>query len=523
MTIGVPLPTYSVVVLDPEDPHRALPLGGIGELGIGGIGLARGYVNRDDLTEKAFIPDFIGLPANPSKRIYRTGDLCRINEQGEIEYHGRIDLQVKIRGYRIELTEIESVLLQVPGVSGAVVHTYEPVPGTVELVGYYSLRTDTESVDPEAIYAVLRDRLPSYMVPAYLEQLDVIPLTTSDKADRKNLPPPSARRTSGSAREHVAPVGPVETALAGLLGEVLGLEKVSADAHLFDDLGANSLLLAQFCTKVRRHPDLAPVSTREVYQHPTVTALATLQPARPAPGTPARPAAPTTSPVTRVGALTHAACGTVQLLLFLASLVTAAKVLETGYLWVVAATGIVDAYLRALAWGAGTFAGFTLLPIVAKWLLIGRFRPREFPAWGLTYLRFWLVKTLIRANPMTMFTGSPLHLMYLRALGARIGKGAVVLSPRVAACPDLLTIGPGTVVREDSSLLCFRAEAGRIRLGAVTLGANVIVSEKTVLDVDTAIGDGGWLGHCSSLQPGQRVPAGQYWHGSPAQPADEAP
>ena len=292
MTIGVPLPTYSVVVLDPDDPHRALPLGGIGELGIAGIGLARGYVNRDDLTEKAFIPDFLGLPANPSGRIYRTGDLCRINEQGEIEYHGRIDLQVKIRGYRIELTEIESVLLQVPGIAGAVVDTYEPVPGTVELVGYYSLRTDTAAVDPETIYAVLRDRLPSYMVPAYLEHLDVIPLTTSDKADRKNLPAPSARRASGPAREHVAPVGPTETALAGLLGEVLGLEKVSTDAHLFDDLGANSLLLAQFCAKVRRHPDLAPVSIREVYEHPTVTALAALQPARPAAGTPARTGGP---------------------------------------------------------------------------------------------------------------------------------------------------------------------------------------------------------------------------------------
>ena len=522
VTIGVPLPTYSVVVLDPDDPFRALPLGGIGELGIGGIGLARGYVNRDDLTDKAFIPDFLGLPANPSGRIYRTGDLCRINEQGEIEYHGRIDLQVKIRGYRIELTEIESVLLQVPGIAGAVVDTYESVPGTIELVGYYSVRTDTVSVDSETIYAFLRDRLPSYMVPAYLEPLDVIPLTTSDKADRKNLPPPRARRTSGSAREHVAPVGPVETALAGLLGEVLGLEKVSADAHLFDDLGANSLLLAQFCTKVRRHPDLAPVSTREVYQHPTVTALATLQPTRPASGTPARPAAATTSAVTRVGALTHAACGTVQLLLFLASLVTAAKVLETGFLWVAAATGIVDAYLRALAWGAGTFVGFTLLPIVAKWLLVGRFKPCEFPAWGAAYLRFWLVKTLIRANPMTLFTGSPLHLMYLRALGARIGKGAVVLSSSVAACPDLLTVGPRTIVREGATMLCYRAEAGRIRLGHVTLGADVVVAEQTVLDIDAAVGNRGVLGHCSSLQPGQRVPAGQHWHGSPAEPADSA-
>ena len=154
MTIGVPLPTYSVVILDPDDAHRALPPGEIGEIGIAGIGLARGYVNRDDLTEKAFIPDFLGLPANPSGRIYRTGDLGRINDDGEIEYHGRIDLQVKIRGYRIELTEIESVLLQVPGIAAAVVDTYEPVPGTVELVGYYSLRTDTAPLDPETIYAL---------------------------------------------------------------------------------------------------------------------------------------------------------------------------------------------------------------------------------------------------------------------------------------------------------------------------------------------------------------------------------
>ena len=148
VTIGVPLPTYSTVILDPEDPTRALPHGEIGEIGIAGIGLAVGYVNRPDLTERAFVRDFLGIPRNPSARIYRTGDLGRVNDDGEIEYHGRIDLQVKIRGYRIELTEIESVLLQVPGIAAAVVDTYEPVPGTVELVGYYSLRTDGAGLDP---------------------------------------------------------------------------------------------------------------------------------------------------------------------------------------------------------------------------------------------------------------------------------------------------------------------------------------------------------------------------------------
>ncbi len=136
VTIGVPLPTYSTVILDPDDPARALPRGEIGEIGIAGVGLAIGYVNRPDLTGRAFVHDALGIPGNPSGRIYRTGDLGRVTGTGEIEYHGRIDLQVKIRGYRIELTEIESVLLQVPGVAQAVVDTYEPTPGVPELVGY---------------------------------------------------------------------------------------------------------------------------------------------------------------------------------------------------------------------------------------------------------------------------------------------------------------------------------------------------------------------------------------------------
>jgi AMP-binding enzyme len=114
VTIGVPLPTYSAVILDPTGEHQALLPGEVGEIGIAGIGLARGYLNRDDLTDRAFIPDFVGIDNNPSSRIYRTGDLGRVNDDGEIEYHGRIDTQVKIRGYRVELPEIESVLLQVP-------------------------------------------------------------------------------------------------------------------------------------------------------------------------------------------------------------------------------------------------------------------------------------------------------------------------------------------------------------------------------------------------------------------------
>ena len=120
VTIGVPLPTYSAVILDP-DADRALPPGEMGEIAIAGIGLAEGYLNRPELTERAFIPDFLGIPGNPAGRIYRTGDLGRISPAGEIEHHGRIDTQVKIRGYRVELAEIESVLLSMDGIAQAAV------------------------------------------------------------------------------------------------------------------------------------------------------------------------------------------------------------------------------------------------------------------------------------------------------------------------------------------------------------------------------------------------------------------
>ncbi|BCB75076.1 hypothetical protein Pflav_014860 [Phytohabitans flavus] len=151
LTIGVPLPTYSVVILD--ENQRALPRGETGEIGIAGICLSPGYVNRDDLTARTFVPDNVGILNNPSRRIYRTGDLGRVNHDGNIEYLGRIDSQVKIRGYRIELAEIESVLLRLPRVAQAAVTSYEPDPGRVELAAFYTQHagaprwtTDTRSL-----------------------------------------------------------------------------------------------------------------------------------------------------------------------------------------------------------------------------------------------------------------------------------------------------------------------------------------------------------------------------------------
>ncbi|MGH3924695.1 MAG: AMP-binding protein, partial [Pseudonocardiaceae bacterium] len=387
VTIGVPLPTYFAVILDPAG-KRALHYGEVGEIGIAGIGLASGYLNRADLTDRAFVPDFLGLGNNPSGRIYRTGDLGRINDDGEIEYHGRIDTQVKIRGYRIELTEIESVLLQVPGIAQAVVDTYAPESGAVELVAYYTRRADTASVDQKQLYALLRQLLPRYMIPAYLEELAVIPMLPSDKADRKSLPPPAGQRSLASQHRYVGPANDTERLLAEALAESLRLEQVSVDSHFFDDLGADSLLMARFCARIRKRSDLAPVSMKDVYLRPTIRSLAAARPEQALEPTEPRVQAPE-QVATAAGLASYLLCGALQLLVFLGFAGLSGVLVERGYEWVSAGDGLLDVYGRSVAFGTASFLVLCIAPILAKWLLIGRWTRTEIPVWSLAYVRFW--------------------------------------------------------------------------------------------------------------------------------------
>ena len=214
-------------------------------------------------------------------------------------------------------------------------------------------------------------------------------------------------------------------------------------------------------------------------------------------------------------------CGTLQLLFFLGYAWAAALVGAWAYGWISAGSGLADVYLRSVMFGGAGFVVVCTLPILAKWVLIGRWKPGQIRIWSLGYVRFWIVRTLVRSNPLAFLTaGSPLYLVYLRALGAKIGPGTVIFSHNVPVCTDLLTIGADTVIRKDAFFGCYRAHAGWIQTGAVTIGRKVFVGEKSVLDIDTSMGDVSQLGHASSLHSGQQVPAGQRWHGSPAQRTD---
>jgi len=526
VTIGVPLPTYSVAILDRQS-DRVLPADQTGEIAIAGIGLAEGYLNLPDKTRQAFTPDFAGMPDNPSGRIYRTGDLGKINADGEIVHRGRADTQVKIRGYRIELAEIESVLAEAPGVAQAVVTTHESAPGVVELAGYYRLRRDAPGADLDALDAHLRERLPAYMVPAYLIELAEIPVSTAGKADRGSLPPPSGPRRQAVRGAHREPAAGTETVLATTLAQVLTLDRVSADADFFAELGASSLHMARFIAAL---PDGTTASMREIYETRTVRRLAAVidgaaGAAGAAAGDAARelPALPESLHLghRRPGRARYALCGALQLLSFCFLIGLLAFALDAGSDWIAAGHGAGDVAERVVVFGTALQAGLAVLPIAAKWLLIGRWKPRRITIWSLAYVRFWIVKSLLVASPLALQSiGTPLFNLYLRALGAKVGRGAVIFTGHVPVCTDLLTIGPGAVIRKSCYLNGYRARGGVIEIGPVTLGADVFVGEQTVLDIGTSMADGATLGHASSLHAGQAVPLGACWHGSPARPAE---
>ncbi|MFE5942849.1 Pls/PosA family non-ribosomal peptide synthetase [Streptomyces sp. NPDC056480] len=328
--------------------------------------------------------------------------------------------------------------------------------------------------------------------------------------------------TQRSLDAEKAPSTDRQKVLAQVLADVAHLDDVPVDSHFFDELGTDSLVMAHFCARVRKQADLPSVSMRDVYRHPTIRSLSTaMEGVAPAVAAPeARPFIPSRVPTEPPARRGPWLCGALQLVCFVGYAFLLAFITARGYDWISTGTDLWHDYLRSVAFGAVTLVLLCTLPVAAKWILIGRWTSQRIPVWSLTYLRFWLVKTLIRANPIVLAVGSPLYVLYLRALGAKMGRGVTVLSRSVPVCTDLLTVGDRTVIRKDSLFSCYRAHDAAIETGTVTLGRDVVVSEATVLDIRTAMGDRAQLGHASSLHPGQTVPAGEHWHGSPGQPTD---
>ena len=241
--IGRPLANTTTYVLDTE--LRLVPVGGVGELYIGGDGVARGYLHREALTAERFVAD--PFSEQPGARLYRTGDLVRWLADGTLEFLGRQDQQVKLRGFRIELGEIEAALTAHPVVRQAVVMLREDAPGDKRLAAYVVLGSEADFV-AEDLRAHLRAVLPDYMLPSAFVALTELPLTSNGKVDRRALPVP--HWGAGSSREFVAPRTPLEAQLAAIWAEVLHIESVGIHDNFFE-LGGDSLLISRAVSRIR--------------------------------------------------------------------------------------------------------------------------------------------------------------------------------------------------------------------------------------------------------------------------------
>jgi amino acid adenylation domain-containing protein len=262
--IGRPVAGVTVHVLD--EWLRPVPYGVRGELCVGGAALARGYLGRAGQTAERFVPDPLGPPG---ARLYRTGDVVRRRRDGELEFVGRLDDQVKVRGFRVELAEVESVIAEHPSIRDAAVVLREHAPGDQRLIAYVVPAPG----GPGALEAFLRRRLPEHMLPSRIVELDSIPLNANGKLDRRALPELDGARPE--LREpYVAPRGPLESELAELFEEVLGIERVGVHDDFFQ-LGGHSLLATRMASRMRERFSV-DVPLRSLFEQPTVAGLSTL-------------------------------------------------------------------------------------------------------------------------------------------------------------------------------------------------------------------------------------------------------
>ncbi|MCA2685356.1 MULTISPECIES: non-ribosomal peptide synthase/polyketide synthase [unclassified Microcystis] len=260
--IGKAIANTQIYLLDKN--LQPVPIGVVGELHIAGAGLAKGYLNRPELTQEKFI-------ANPfdktgKSKLYKTGDLARYLPDGNIEYVGRIDNQVKIRGFRIELGEIEAVLSQNQAVQSSCVIVREDNLGDKRLVAYVVLQPEINLTINE-IRQFLRAKLPDYMVPTAFVLLDTFPLTPNGKIDRRALPVPDLQ----SQGEYIAPRNPIEEKIAQIWAEVLKLERVSIEDNFFE-LGGHSLLATQVISRCQEAFEIA-LPLRYLFESPTIAQL----------------------------------------------------------------------------------------------------------------------------------------------------------------------------------------------------------------------------------------------------------
>ena len=512
VVIGSPVRGHEALVLD-EALHPVAD-GEPGELCIAGVGLARGYLGRPDLTAEKFVTH----PAHG--RVYRTGDRARREPGGALVHLGRIDAQVKVRGHRIELGAVEARLVELPGVRAAAA-TVQDDDGRASLVAFVVPADAGAPPVPAVLRATLATLLPAPMVPARIGLLDRLPTTVGGKLARSALP---RLAPETSTRTLVAPRDDVEARVLAAFERVLGAKGgVSVEDDFFLDLAGDSLRAAEVVTTLRDDPSTASLGVRDLYVARSAAALAARAKAARAP-TSSRPslvaaedgAERAAAPRPLRATLVQGA--SLVLELALRSTVLGALIL-LGLPAMLRAFGLTGTLLLLpLATSILTLLWLPLsvaLTVLAKRSLIGAYRPAREPVWGSFHVRHWLVTQAARRIPWALLDETVFAGAVLRALGAKIGR-RVHLHQGVDVHRggwDLLEIGDDAALGQEAAVRLVGFDDGHVVVGPVRIGRGAVLETRAGVDAGAAVGDGACLTALSWLPAGETVPAGERWHG----------
>lgn len=517
ITIGKPVPPHSAHVLD--EHLQPVASGQPGELCIAGPGLARGYLGLDELTAQRF-PELPGIG-----RVYRTGDLVTVDEQGRLHYQGRIDAQVKVRGYRIELEAIEAVLARCDGVREVALAVQGDEPERF-LVAHVVAEDDADRPQIQAMTQAVMRELPGYMVPAHFAWLPRLPRTVGGKVSRKQLPAIEVAAVADSFVDD----GSMRAAVRRCFGEVLGLaSRQLADDDDFFACGGNSLRAALLVSRLRGHEAMQAVAVRDVYRAPTVDGLLAAIDARGRGGAGAGRFVDAAAHGSAQGSL--AVFTAVQVSFLAVLLLVSATVLwgTAAYVLPWALSLPLAALLFVLPWllpfvslllgGLGVVAA-----VAAKWSLVGRYRPARVSAWSGLRLRHWIVARLAQLVPWGLLEGTEWQSAVLRLLGARIGK-RVHIHRGVALHDggwDLLEIGDDVTLGRDVELGMCELDDGDLVVGRVRIGAGATLEARSGIGPDAEVGPGAIVRPLTFVPTGERVAAGKIVDGVPAKVVADA-